>query len=440
MSINSSQYIYDIDRTGVTPSLNEVFTIPFVYAGAESLAVWTVAAGVYTRKTMGIDYEVLATTVKWIGTAPSADIRFQRSVSYDQPSQLGKTSNSSIEKTADELCIRGQQQLKPDPLDPRHLSAEGDSIENVSSNSGATYAANKSDVDDAFGVDTPTHSNWSLAAGDVGKYYQIQSDGSTPAWSAFDGTPDPRGKENKYLTGAGWTELGVIPSVGTAAHLLKDVSGTPTWSDADEFPAGASFGQILTRTAVPAPAWRSSGYTPTPLTENRYATVRHNATDTRNEWSGRFFMTSHSVSFDNDVGCNGGGEWMGKEIKQHRVWYGSITHANGTPTFLKAQASGVLIHNHGVSPYYGSPINDNETFYRAFPTPVLLNTISVSATEVELAASTWIHRWVRTTKKEGSSSAVGNWMWGNGTLSTSEASSPVTTTMTVPVTLMWYYE
>ena len=438
MSINSSQYIYDIDRTGVTPSVNEVFTIPFEYPGEEALAVWTVVAGVYTRKVAGIDYEVLATTVKWIGTAPSVNMRFQRAVLYNQPSQLEKTSNNSIEKAVDELCMRGQQQLKPDPLDPRHLSAEGDSIENVTSNSGATYAANKSDVDDSFGVDTPTHSNWSLSTSDVGKYYQIQADGSSAAWSAFDGTADPMGQEGKYLTGTGWTELGEIPAVGTATHLLKDVSGTPTWSAATEIPSGSSFGQILTRTAVPAPAWRSSGYTPTPLTENRFGLVRANSTGTRNEWDGRFFMSTHNVSFDNDVGCNGGGEWMGPEIKQHRVWYGSITHANGVPTFLKAQTAGVWMHEHFAAPHYGSPVNDNEALSRVFPTPILLNTISVGATTVELAASTWIHRWVRTAK--GASAAYGNWMWGNGVLATAETSSPTPATITVPVTIMWYYE
>ena len=163
---------------------------------------------------------------------------------------------------------------------------------------------------------------------------------------------------------------------------MKDVSERPTWESADEIPAGSTFGQLLTRDGVPVPAWRDSGYTPTPLTDNRYSTVRHNATGTRNEWDGRFFMSTHNVSFDNDVGCNGGGEWMGPAIKQHRVWYGSITHDNGTPTFIKAQAAGVWMHTHFAAPAFNVPPIVNEALYRTFPTPILLNTISVSDTTI----------------------------------------------------------
>jgi len=437
MTINSSQYIQNIDRSGATPTVDEEFTVPFRFDGEEELIVWTIVDTLFIRKRVGKDYLVLGSVVRWIGLAPSDDMRLQRHVSYSQPNRLETATSNSVEKSVDDLCKKNQQQIKPDQLDPRHFDAEGDSIENVKEGSSSTRAVNKKQVDDSFGVDAPTHNNWTLSSGDVNKYLTVDSSGNK-TWSSFSGTPDPRGEEGKYLTVGGWQGFGKIPTPSGSSYLLKDVGGFPTWSDAGEYPPGSSFGQILSRDGVPAAAWRNSGYTPTPLTHKRYSTVRARASDAANEWKGKFFFTDHLVAVDNNSGCFGGGEWMGPGVLQHRVWIGSISHTNGLPSFVMATPTGTTQQQHNISPYIvGSP-NRNLPIRRTIPQPMLVNLLNVTSTTVEVAVSTFIHRYVITT--EASSGAFGNYMWGDGTLGTSEDQSPVPTSLTTPITLMWYFE
>jgi len=442
MTVTTSQYIHNIDRASGPHLANEEFLIPFSYSGESELVVWTVADGVYVRRYSGVDYQVFDSKIRWVGASPTDDIRIQRAMKYDQQSRLGSSTASGIERSADDLCKRGHQQLKPNILDPKNFSAEGDRISNVASPpSAAAHAVNKSDVDDTFGVDTPTHSNWTLAPGDVGKYISVDSSGDTE-WVDFNGVPDPLGKEGDYLTGAGWDTFGVIPSVGASKQILKDVDGLPTWTSVNEVPTGGVYGQILTRNATPAPAWRNSGYTPTPLTHKRYSTARHNSYDSRNEWNGKFFMTSHNITMSHDEGCTGGGEWMGPNIIQHRVWLGSITHAHGIPDFVMAKHTGVWLHRHNIAWFQSSPSRSNIPFSQYFPVVIHLNLVSVSATTIEVAASTMIHRFVQTTNAALSDpNAAGNWMWskGVGSVGIDESYSPVPEDLTVPMTLMWYF-
>lgn len=376
MTVTNTAYILNIDRSGATPTVDEEFTVTFDFNGSDELVVWTIDSdGVLTRKDAGADYIVFDTKIRWVGLAPSDDIRIQRYQEYSQPNQFDVTQPNSLEMGMDEVCLKLQQQIKPDSLEPRHWSAEGDVISNITTPPVDTAGGivTKKDVDTQVGGS----SGFTIAASDVGKFAETDT-GETSGWKwdTFNGTPDPKGKERKYLTGDGWTELGVIPTPsGNTNDLLKDVNGVPTWTDIDEFPSGSTFGQILSRTGSNA-VWRNSAYMPTPLGNEVYTVVKQQDDAVRNEWKGRIFMTTEGVTLTAGFG--------GTNLFQHEVYRGSITNEFGVvPDFLYVLPTEISDAIDLTTDVTSGPVIDYTLFS---------NIRSISASTIELGFASPLHQ------------------------------------------------
>ena len=459
MSVSNSSYIQTIDRSSASPSANEVFNVTIGYSGAVDILVWMKStAGVYTQKHSGTDFEVFESTIRWIGTPPAcAEIRIQRNLAYDQQATQSLTTADNLEKCLDRVCETAQQQLQYNTLSPKNLDAKGDKISNVKSPpvDGDVYAVTKADVDAAFGSDTSTH--WSTSSGDVGKYAKHLGSvtGGIQEWVDINGHPDHRGQEFKHLTAAGWEKFGNIPAVGSGnnSKILKDVDGVETWTSANEFPSGGTFGQILHRDNDEDPdaaEWRNSGYTPTPLSGKIYKTVKAADDGTNNQWRGKFFLTQHLVEFDNDLGNSGvaNTEWTGpigfvNVDPQHRVWVGTISHIHGTPSFIYPQVAW-----HNAKLFYKEKIGTSGSFgYHCAiwdqVMPFLVNVVSISDGSIELALGSLLHSahdGLRVV--DASTTSNGNhFPYTAATPSNSEIVTPqLATNISVPINIMWYFE
>ena len=462
--INTADYITKFDRTSSTPSSGETFTPTFTYSNNDEVLVYTKSGSTYTQMKPGVDYEVLETQVKWLGSPPACDeIRFQRNVQYIQASSQDLTTADNIEESMDRMVQAGQQQLQYDTLDPQHLDAKGDRISNVATRAdtggiggGLVYAVTKAEVDAEFGTDTPGTLPWGIAASDVGKYANATTDVSSGLdWQSFNGTPDPKGQHGKYLTDNGWVEFGVIPAAGSANQVLKDVDGIPTFTTVNTFPASGSFGQILDRNNTPNPdvaRWRNSGYVPTPLPGNFGTVIKAKSDESRNEWKGKFFLTKHDVAFDNNAGISGLGEWggdglrAGATIPQHRVWVGTISHPYGTPDFVYCSV-GLVKHVHNVV------VNTSTTYKfnsKPIPVPYEINVTNNGNNSLELAACSLKHSWTNHTyyddngvdQGEANIHASGagpghGALWPSISNVTDNALDP---NIVLPITVLWYFE
>lgn len=462
--INTADYITKFDRSGVSPSINELFTPTFEYSNSNEILVYMKSGSTYTQMKSGVDYEVLETQIRWYGSPSVCDeIRIQRNVQYIQASSQDLTTADNIEESMDRMVQAGQQQLQYDTLDPQHLDADGDRISNVATRADTggiggdlVYAVTKAQVDAAFGTDTPGTLPWGIEASDVGKYANATTDVSSGLdWQSFNGTPDPKGQHGKYLTDNGWVEFGVIPAAGSANQVLKDVDGVPTFTTVNTFPASGSFGQILDRNNAPNPdvaRWRNSGYVPTPLSGNFGSVIKAKSDESRNEWKGKFFLTKHDVEFDNNLGISGLGEWGGaglrslSTIPQHRIWVGTISHTYGTPDFVYCSV-GMVKHVHNVV-YH--PTTGYKFKSKGIPVPYEINVISNGNNSLELAACSLKHCWTENAyvteagvdegdaniHASGAGPGHGN-LWPSITTVTDNALDP---NIVLPVTVLWYFE
>jgi len=308
MTVTDSQYIINLDRSGVTPTEDEEFDIPFAISDATELIVWTIVDSVYTRRRIGLDYRLLGDKIIWIGMAPSEDMRIQRHVKYDQPNRYKATEPKSIEKGLDDMCLRSQQQLPVDPLQPLHFDAGGESICNMIPNPdeeiATAYMISKEDVDAKLSDTSGTNTFFIKDENDVGKYLKTNMMPAPPTWEDVSGAPDPKGQEGKYLTEGGWETFGVIPTAkNDEQQLLKDVDGVPTWTPVDEVPTDdQQYGRLLSRDTDPIgptiySKWRNGGQLPVPLGKSRGQFLQKKEDNTRYQWKGRILTTKHYASF-----------------------------------------------------------------------------------------------------------------------------------------------
>jgi len=451
MTVVNTNYIQTIDRTGVNPAVGgETFNVTISYSGEVDILVWYKdITGEYVQQHSGTHFEVLESSIKWLDTVPVCkEIRIQRNLLYDQPESHKETTADNLETCLDNICMKGQQQIQFNTDSPANYNAMDDRISNVSAKTldDAGYAATKAQVDSAIGTGTP----WlSTDAGNVGKYakHTGSSAGGIQAWDTLSGHADPRGKENNYLTADGWKDWGDIPAVGSGnnSKVLKDASGIEEWTAINEFPAGGTFGQILHRDNDEDPdaaEWRDSAYTPTPLGGKKYQTVRRNTSNKRHEWGNRFFLSKDYVDFDHNTGITGLGEWSGPigitaetGCAQHRTWIGTITHPYGAvPSFVYPQATVGYIDFVLWVPDVG---DTEEPIFWKQPIPYVLNVVSVSTTELVLAASTLIHT-------AGFRTGAGNYnlFEQQGKTAPGWTSDNVRfgTNINLSVTTMWYFD
>jgi len=246
MTVTSETYIDDI-----TPSAtaNEEFLLTFPIRNNNELYVWTqdVTTEVYTRQYRGMAYQVRiedsgAAYLVWIGTSPVGADTHIRAQRHMQGLQEGEyiTSYSNVTPTGfqvgiDAIIKIALQTMRQDLEEKKHWTTGGERITGVGDALLSAEVVNKSQVVGAVGGGT---SDWSIASEDVGQWATADGAGGY-TWEPFNGTPDPRGKEYKYLTGTGWTTIYSIDQVyGTKSEnkLLMDVDGLPTWTAVQETP------------------------------------------------------------------------------------------------------------------------------------------------------------------------------------------------------------
>ena len=408
MTISSTQFIIKLDRSGVTPVEDEEFDITFPYADASEILVWTIEDDIYVRKRIGTDYYLLFDKIVWNGMAPSEDMRIQRYVKYDQPNTYKTTEPKSLEKGMDDLCLRGQQQLQIDALQPQHFDAENDTISNVGrdtdESSPRNQAITKEEVDDTLNDTSGTNTFFIGDSGDVDKYLKTNTPPADPTWETVDGAPDPKGQEGKYLTEGGWETFGVIPDASADAQkLLKDVDGTPTWTEVNEFPADdAKYGRILSRDVDPIgptdySKWRNSGQLPSPLGQHQWHNVQKTDDNTRYQWKDRLFTTSHGVAATKVPGIDDG-----VTDANHWIFHGTIDNVyNEVPSYLYVQridkGAGNGTFPRGNHPFYQWMHFGAYGGYWDYPIqytiylPFVANIESVSATNISINFGCPIH-------------------------------------------------
>ena len=414
MSVSSTQYIHTIDRSAITPSLDEEFDVPFAISDATELIVWTIVDTLLVRKYIGRDYFLLGDKVVWNGLAPSEDMRFQRHVKYDQPGRFETTVPESIEDGLDQLCHKGHQILSADTLSPRNFSCEDDRLTSLTNDTtatpSATSAVNKKYVDDALPDVSGTNSYYLNDATDVGKFLKTNTAPAVPSWVNISGFDDPKGEEGNYLTEAGWTGFGIIPVASDDANkVLKDVSGVPTWTAISELPSeNQSYGRILSRenadpSAIPSvelhSKWRNSGQTPTPYGQ-AWDCASKTDDNTRYQWKGGYSIT-RDWAFGDALNPSGN-EWAGVEnastgnsINAHTVWVFELDNPyERVPDYL-----GISIWNIFKDPYeliypISGPPAYNFTFRHMVYNPEIANLVSIDATTITISVSTMRHAWV----------------------------------------------
>ena len=249
MTITSDTYIQNITDSG-GDIMNEEFTINLPIENENEVIVWEVSTstGVLTRIKRGEDYQILKVGDVWklayIGAAPhynTATIRIQRHLLQTQPNFYNKDAQKvtpeSIQKGFDETLKMIQQTVSTNTLDAKSWSLGNERISNLASSSNsANNAVTKKEVDDLIGGGTTPIT---VNSSDVGKWATADSSNGY-AWSTFNGTPETRGQEYKYLTGEGWVDINNIVDIdgsGDNNKLLLDVNGTPVWTSRRHLPS-----------------------------------------------------------------------------------------------------------------------------------------------------------------------------------------------------------
>ena len=342
MTITSTQYYVSITGTG---TLNEEFSIPFKYDGAEDLYVWAEDSnGVLVRKDVGTDFIVFEDKIRWVGTSPTTDVRIQRHLPHSQLNRYRGATPTAHERILDDVTKRTQQGLINDPLQKNQWSANNERITNVSDGVLDDDLATKKQVDDGVGGGTDDGSIWNIGASDVGKY--ATSNGSGYDWSAFSGTPDPKGQEGKILNGVpSWIKVDNLPFSGTGAEndLLLDVDTVPTWNTVTEYPVGGSTDQVLTLESDGGGGtqltWRNYFGVPRFLPANNMSVLSQkkvsNTGGQRNEFVDHFGVTKTTVT-----AATGG--YTGTGVNDHQVYQATFNnHLGFVPGFIHISADAV---------------------------------------------------------------------------------------------------
>lgn len=415
MSVSSTQYIHIIDRSAITPVLDEEFEIPFSFSGPDELIVWTIVDSLHVRKYIGGDYYILGDKIVWNGLAPSNDIRIQRHVKYNQPNRYGLTIPESVEGGLDELCIRGNQALPVDALEPLNFSSGGDRISNISDTeaSDTDVGVTKSYVDNALADTSGTNTYFIDNASDVGKYLKTNTAPADPTWETINGAPSPKGKEGMYLTEGGWQQFGIIPPAsGDQDNLLQDVLGVPTWESLEEFPSDdQAYGRLLSRenadpSSFPAgllhSKWRNCGHTPTPYGQP-WDCLQSSENNAEYQWKGNMSITRH-YSTGSPRNSNGD-EWCGvetaanstNEINAHPVWMFSIPNPYGrVPDFLGVTIYHLTTEDYWFGAWVGTPLPGNMIWWgtQVIP-PEVANIVEIDSVNIKINMSTLRHAWVK---------------------------------------------
>lgn len=382
MTITSTQYYVSITGTG---TLNEEFSIPFSYDGAEDLYVWAKdSGGVLVRKEVGTDYIVFEDKIRWNGTSPTTDVRIQRHLQQNQLNRYRGATPGAYERILDDVTKRAQQGLINDTRQIKEWSAENERITNLRDAASDDDLSTKKQVDDAIGGGTDDGTVWNIGAGDVGKF--ATSNGSGYDWQDFSGTPDPKGHEGKILNGVpSWIKVDNLPFDGTGVEddLLKDVNTVPTWSTPSEYPSGGAAGQALTLEddggGGTQMTWRDFYGVPTFLpASNLSVLTRKKSAVTgglRNEFVDHFGVTKKTVTATL-------GSYTGTGVNDHQVYQATFNnHLGIIPGFIQVAADTII-----------DPSGYKTTF--------VVNIVSMTTTTITIALASLFHKFAPVTNAD----------------------------------------
>ena len=366
MTNSATNYIQKITTTGQS---NPSWAITFPVYDEKDIWVWKnyTATNVLEKLTAGEHYTLgidgSTATLYYIGTTDNfttSTLRVQRQMERVQQDEFRtgdkNTTTLAYEQTLDKLSVMNQQSIGNDPRQQKDWTAGyeyaedtyfRDRISNVNDGTATTDAVNKSQVDTALGdgASPPT-----IASADVGQWATANSAGAF-SWEPFTGTSDPKGHYGKHLTKSGWVDIDAylppITGSGDNNKLLMDISGTPTWTTANEYltsfddsPSSKARKpySVVTHSGGRVPSVREYSAAPKllPNEQGKKLTALetgYSAAENKLEFGRTFCITEHSVSCSIKAGTNQYYSGMVPEDatygSDHPVYVGTIPNITG---------------------------------------------------------------------------------------------------------------